>query len=138
MSQETKHFYEFGPFRLDPLKRRLMRDGEPVRLTPKALDLLLVLVEASGRTVEKDELLEKVWAGTIVEENNLNQNITALRKSLGDSRQDSQYIVTVPGVGYRFVAEVRTVDACANPAAFAIPARSTPRAVCEGCMPVSA
>src|SRR6185436_1545152 len=110
MSQQIKHFYEFGPFRLDPLKRRLMRDGDPVRLTPKALDLLLVLVEASGRTVEKDELLEKVWPGTIVEENNLNQNITALRKSLGDSRQDSQYIATVPGRGYRFVADVRKVE----------------------------
>lgn len=110
MSEETKHFYEFGPFRLDPRKRRLMRDGEPVRLTPKALDLLLVLIEKRGRTVEKDELLEKVWAGTVVEENNLNQNITALRKSLGDSRQDSQYIATVPGIGYRFVADVRKVN----------------------------
>ena len=110
MSEETKHFYEFGPFRLDQRKRRLMRDGEPLRLTPKALDLLLVLVEERGRTVEKDELLEKVWAGTVVEENNLNQNITALRKSLGDSRQDSQYIATVPGRGYRFVADVRKVE----------------------------
>lgn len=110
MSEQIKHFYEFGSFRLDPLKRRLMRDGEPVRLTPKALELLLVLVEADGRTVEKDELLEKVWAGTIVEENNLNQNITALRKSLGDSRQDSQYIATIPGIGYRFVADVKKVD----------------------------
>jgi TolB-like protein/DNA-binding winged helix-turn-helix (wHTH) protein/Flp pilus assembly protein TadD len=110
MSQQIKHFYEFGPFRLDPLKRRLTSEGEPVRLAPKALELLLVLVEASGRTVEKDELLEKVWAGTIVEENNLNQAITALRKSLGDSRQDSQYIATVPGLGYRFVAEVKRVD----------------------------
>ena len=110
MSEQIKHSYEFGPFRLDPLKRRLMRDGESVRLTPKALDLLVVLVEASGRTVEKDELLEKVWAGTVVEENNLNQNITTLRKSLGDSRQDSHYIATIPGVGYRFVADVRQVD----------------------------
>src|SRR5918992_5356562 len=110
MSEQIKHFYEFGPFRLDPLKRRLMRDGEPVRLTPKALELLLVLIEASGRTVEKEALLEKVWAGTIVEENNLNQSITALRKSLGDSRQDSQYIATIPGVGYRFVADVQVVE----------------------------
>src|SRR5918998_5702701 len=107
MSEQIKHFYEFGPFRLDPLKRRLMRDGEPVRLTPKAFDLLLVLVEERGRTVEKDELFAKVWPGVTVEENNLNQNITALRKSLGDSRQESQYIATIPGVGYRFVAEVR-------------------------------
>src|SRR5215207_8142670 len=110
MSEQIKHFYEFGPFRIDPLKRRLLRDGEPVRLTPKAFDLLLVLVEESGRTVEKDELLEKVWAGTVVEENNLNQNITALRKSLGDSRQDSRYIATIPGLGYRFVADVKRVD----------------------------
>ena len=110
MSQQKKHFYDFGPFRIDPLKRRLLRAGEIVRLTPKAFDLLLVLVEESGRTLEKDELLERVWPGTAVEENNLNQNITALRKSLGDSRQESQYIATLPGVGYRFVAEVRKVE----------------------------
>ena len=110
MSEENKHFYEFGPFRLDPLKRRLTRDGEPVRVTPKAFDLLLVLVEARGRTIEKSELFEKVWAGTVVEENNLNQNITALRKSLGDSRQESQYIATIPGLGYRFVADVTKVE----------------------------
>src|SRR5215216_326196 len=110
MSEQKQHFYEFGPFRLDPLKRRLLRDGEPLRLTPKAFDLLLALVEESGRTVEKDELLDKVWPGTAVEENNLNQNITALRKCLGDSRQDSQYIATIPGLGYRFVAEVRRID----------------------------
>ncbi|HLM24382.1 MAG TPA: winged helix-turn-helix domain-containing protein [Pyrinomonadaceae bacterium] len=111
MSEQKQHFYEFGPFRLDPLKRRLLRDGEPIRLTPKAFDLLLALVEESGRTIEKDELLDKVWPGTAVEENNLNQNITALRKSLGDSRQDSQYIATISGVGYRFVADVKKVDA---------------------------
>ena len=110
MSEQKKHFYDFGPFRIDPLKRRLLRGEEIIRLTPKAFDLLLVLVEESGRTVEKDELLEKVWPGTVVEENNLNQNITALRKSLGDSRQESQYIATIPGIGYRFVAEVRRVE----------------------------
>lgn len=110
MSEQKPHLYEFGPFRLDPLKRRLLRDGEALRLTPKAFDLLLALVEESGRTVEKDALLERVWAGTIVEENNLNQNITALRKLLGDSRQESQFIATIPGVGYRFVAEVRRVE----------------------------
>jgi TolB-like protein/DNA-binding winged helix-turn-helix (wHTH) protein/Tfp pilus assembly protein PilF len=110
MSEEKRHFYEFGPFRLDPQKRRLMRDGEVLRLTPKAFDLLLVLVEERGRTVEKDELFEKVWPDVVVEENNLNQNITALRKSLGDSRQESQYIATIPGVGYRFVAEVSEVS----------------------------
>ena len=110
MSQQKKHFYEFGPFRIDVLKRRLVRDGEVIRLTPKAFELLLVLVEESGRTIEKDELLDRIWPGTAVEENNLNQNITALRKSLGDSRQQSQYIATIPGIGYRFVAEVRKVE----------------------------
>jgi TolB-like protein/DNA-binding winged helix-turn-helix (wHTH) protein/Tfp pilus assembly protein PilF len=110
MSEQKKHFYEFGPFRIDVVKRRLLRDEEVIRVTPKAFDLLLVLVEESGRTVEKDELLDRVWPGTAVEENNLNQNITALRKSLGDSRQESQYIATIPGIGYRFVAEVRRVE----------------------------
>lgn len=110
MSQQKKHFYDFGPFRIDPLKRRLLRDGEMIRLTPKAFDLLLVLVEEGGKTIEKDELLDRVWPGTAVEENNLNQNITALRKSLGDSRQESQYIATISGIGYRFVAEVRRVE----------------------------
>ncbi len=112
MSEEKQHFYEFGHFRLDPHKRWLMRDGEVLRLTPKAFDLLLVLVEERGRTVAKDELFKRVWAGVVVEENNLNQNITALRKLLGDSRQESQYIATIPGVGYRFVAGVSEVPLC--------------------------
>lgn len=114
MSLQPKQFYEFGPFRLDAVKRRLLRDGELVKLTPKAFETLLALVEQRGTTVEKDELLNKVWAGTAVEENNLNQSITALRKSLGDSRQESRYIATIPGVGYRFVAEVKEVDSPAG------------------------
>jgi TolB-like protein/DNA-binding winged helix-turn-helix (wHTH) protein/Tfp pilus assembly protein PilF len=114
MSVQAKHFYKFGPFYLDAVKRRLMRDGELVKLTPKAFETLLALVEQRGKTIEKDELLNKVWAGTAVEENNLNQSITALRKSLGDSREKSEYIATIPGVGYRFVAEVREVEAAAD------------------------
>src|SRR5688572_18060749 len=109
MSSQEKHLYEFGPFRIDPLKRRLLRDEEPLPLTPKAFDTLLVLVEQSGKTIEKDELMRKVWPDAIVEENNLTQNITALRKSLGDSRHDSQYIATIPSLGYRFVADVKKV-----------------------------
>src|SRR5918997_6857733 len=73
MSGQKKHFYKFGPFRLDPVKRRLLRDGEPVPLTPKAFETLLALVRQSGRTVEKDELMRRVWPGAVVEENNLNQ-----------------------------------------------------------------
>jgi eukaryotic-like serine/threonine-protein kinase len=109
MSGQGKQLYEFGPFRLDPVKRRLLRDGEPVALTPKAFETLLALVRQSGKTVEKDDLMRKVWPGAVVEENNLNQNITALRKCLGDSRQASRYIATIPGLGYRFVAEVKFV-----------------------------
>lgn len=109
MSGEGKYFYEFGRFRLDSVKRRLLRDGEPVRLTPKAFDTLLILVQSSGRTVEKDELMQLVWPDAVVEENNLNQNISALRRALGDSRDESHYIATIPGLGYRFVAEVNTV-----------------------------
>lgn len=110
MSVQLKHFYQFGPFCLDPVKRRLLRDGEVVKLNPKAFETLLALIEQRGKTIEKEELLKKVWAGVAVEENNLNQSITALRKSLGDSRQESQYIATIPGIGYRFVADVQEVE----------------------------
>ncbi|HEX8116109.1 MAG TPA: winged helix-turn-helix domain-containing protein, partial [Pyrinomonadaceae bacterium] len=109
MSGQERLLYEFGPFRLDPVKRRLLRDGEPVQLTPKAFETLLALVQQSGRTVEKDDLMRRVWGGAVVEENNLNQNITALRKCLGDTRQASRYIATIPGLGYRFVADVKHV-----------------------------
>src|SRR4051812_48276051 len=102
MSNQEKHFYEFGPFRLDPVKRRLLRDGEMIPLTPKAFDTLLALVRQSGQTIEKDDLMQIVWPGSVVEENNLNQNISALRRLLGDSRQESQYIATISRLGYRF------------------------------------
>lgn len=107
MLKSPKHFYEFGPFRLDTVKRRLVRDGEVVSLTPKAFETLLVLVENSGRVVEKDDLMDKVWAGLAVEENNLTQNISALRKALGERRDEPQYILTVSGLGYRFIASVK-------------------------------
>src|SRR3954452_13981185 len=109
MSAQESQLYEFGPFRLDPVKRRLLRDGEPVPLTPKAFETLLALVQQSGKTVEKDDLMRRVWPDAVVEENNLNQNITALRKCLGDTREASRYIATIPGLGYRFVAEVPSV-----------------------------
>jgi DNA-binding winged helix-turn-helix (wHTH) protein/tetratricopeptide (TPR) repeat protein len=106
MVRTAKHFYEFGPFRADALKRRLLRGDEVVPLTPKAFDTLLFLVENSGRLVEKEDLMERVWPGIAVEENNLTQNISALRKALGERRGEPQYIATVPGLGYRFIASV--------------------------------
>lgn len=99
--------YEFGDFRLDAAKRLLLRGGVIVQLTPKALDVLVMLVSRQGQIVGKDELLRHVWPDTIVEENNLNVNVSLLRKTLGEKPNDHRFIVTVPGLGYQFVAEVR-------------------------------
>jgi TolB-like protein/DNA-binding winged helix-turn-helix (wHTH) protein/Tfp pilus assembly protein PilF len=104
---ESEPTYEFGPFCLHSQKRLLWRDGEPVSLAPKVFDTLLVLIEHRDRVVTKDELLERVWAGTVVEEGGLTRNISVLRKALGEKPDEHQYVVTVPGRGYRFVANVR-------------------------------
>ena len=106
MSNRTKHLYRFGPFELDAAKRLLLREGEPVPLTPKVFDTLLVLVENSGQVLEKDELMKKLWPDAVVEENNLNQCISTLRKALQESAGEHRYIVTIPGRGYQFVASV--------------------------------
>lgn len=100
--------YEFEDFRLDLSRRVLLRDGAPVHLTPKAFDTLLALVRRRGLVAEKDELLREVWPDTFVEEATLTQNISTLRKALGQERGNShQYIETVPRHGYRFAARVR-------------------------------
>jgi DNA-binding winged helix-turn-helix (wHTH) protein/TolB-like protein/Tfp pilus assembly protein PilF len=104
-----KHFYQFGPFTLDVDKRLLFREGEPIALTPKALDTLIVLVENAGTTLDKEELIRKVWPDSFVEEGNLTVNISTIRKSLGERPNWHQYIATVPGKGYRFVADVKEV-----------------------------
>jgi DNA-binding winged helix-turn-helix (wHTH) protein/TolB-like protein len=106
MNAPTEAFYEFGPFRVDARKRLLLRDCKVVPLTPKAFELLLALVESGGRVIEKDELMNKIWADTAVEESNLAHHISVLRKALGESRDEHHYIVTVPGRGYSFVASV--------------------------------
>jgi DNA-binding winged helix-turn-helix (wHTH) protein/Flp pilus assembly protein TadD len=97
--------YEFGPFRLDPAERLLLRDGNPVSLTSKAFDVLLLLVQNSGHLIQKDEILRLVWPNTFVEEGTLAQNVFLLRKTIKD-RKGRQYIQTVPKRGYRFVAKV--------------------------------
>ena len=107
MKDQAKRFYVFGGFRIDATERVLFDDKEIVSLTPKVFDTLLVLVENSGRLVSKDELMEKVWPDSFVEENNLAQNISALRKALGEEGGGQKYIKTVPKRGYRFIAEVR-------------------------------
>jgi Tol biopolymer transport system component/DNA-binding winged helix-turn-helix (wHTH) protein len=111
MSSQGRHFYEFGPYRVDPEQRILWRGNEPVALQPKAFETLLVLVQHGEGVVAKDELMNRVWEGTFVEESNVAQTIFVLRKALGDSGGEQRYIVTVPGRGYRFVQRVRLVAA---------------------------
>jgi DNA-binding winged helix-turn-helix (wHTH) protein/Tol biopolymer transport system component len=104
---ETRKIYAFAEFHLDMRKRVLLKDGSPLALNPKAFDLLAMLVKRSGEVLSKDELLETIWAGQIVEENNLTVQISALRKILGERKDERRFIVTVPGKGYKFVADVR-------------------------------
>ncbi|HJU53281.1 MAG TPA: winged helix-turn-helix domain-containing protein, partial [Pyrinomonadaceae bacterium] len=107
MSESTTQFYAFGPFLIDVARRRLSRDGEPVPLKSKVFELLLVMVEGRGRLLEKEELLKAVWPGQFVEEANLSVSVSALRRALGEKAGEHLYIVTIPGRGYRFVADVR-------------------------------
>lgn len=107
MIDEQKQVYEFDEFRLDVMKRQLLRQGEVVPLYSKAFDLLLVMLQNGGRDLTKDELLETVWPGQMLEEANLTVNMSAVRKALGDKAAQPRYIVTIPGHGYRFVAHVR-------------------------------
>src|SRR6266496_3016955 len=107
MLLQVQEIYEFGPFRLDPGEGRLLRGDLTVALTPKAFETLALLVQKSGHLVRKDELIERVWHDTVVEESNLNVIIHTLRKALGDDPRESKYIETVAKCGFRFVAEVR-------------------------------
>jgi len=106
MSESSHLAYEFGHFRLEPRERRLLLDGRSLPLTGKAFDTLCVLVRHHGTLVSKQELLDAVWPGTSVEENNLDRSISTLRKTLGDKTAEPLFIQTVPRVGYRFVARV--------------------------------
>jgi len=107
MVRQASHIYEFGPFQLVPEERQLLRDNQPVPLTPKSFDLLVVLVENSGHLIEKGELLKRIWPDSFVEEANLSVNVSALRRALGEGPNEHQYVETVPRRGYRFVAGVK-------------------------------
>lgn len=105
----SPRFYRFDDFEIDALKRQLLRRGQPVTLQPKAFDLLLALVENGGRLLTKDDLLNLVWPDQIVEESNLTVHMSALRKALGEQRDQRRFVLTEPGRGYRFVADVSEV-----------------------------
>src|SRR5882762_9242562 len=102
-SRPTPASFEFAGFRLIPTERRLLHGAEQVPLAPKIFDTLLLLVENSGRLLDKDTLLAQLWPGTFVEEATLARNISDLRKALGETAQEHRYIETVPKCGYRFV-----------------------------------
>ncbi|HKC65859.1 MAG TPA: tetratricopeptide repeat protein [Pyrinomonadaceae bacterium] len=106
MSRSAKYIYEFGPFHLDTVERRLLRERQHVPLTPKAYDILLLLVQNNGHMLEKDELMKEVWPDSFVEEGNLTRYISTLRKTLGRNVNGQQYIETISKRGYRFVAQV--------------------------------
>src|SRR5687767_8160990 len=106
MPAKSKQFYEFGTFRLDPYEKVLLNQDKPVPLTPKVFDTLAILVENTGKLLEKDELMQRLWQDRFVEESNLTSNIKMLRKALGDDAARPEFIETVPRRGYRFIAEV--------------------------------
>lgn len=101
-----EHLYRFDEFQVDPVRRLLLRDGEPVAITPKALAILVVLLENQGKVVPKEELIRQVWGAGYVSDANLTQNISFARKALGERAGDRRYIVTVPGRGYCFAAPI--------------------------------
>ena len=109
MGLQVSELYEFGRYRLDKQRARLWRDGHPVPLTTKALEMLVVLVDHEGELVTKQHLMAKLWPDSFVEEGNLAQHVFHLRKALGETAEDSKYIVTIPGKGYRFVGDVRKI-----------------------------
>ncbi len=108
MDTVLPHFYEFGPFCLDTQEKLLLRQDERIPLTMKAFETLLILLERHGHIVEKSEIMQRVWPDAVVEENNLTQNISAIRKALGENGQTPSFIETFPRRGYRFIGEVRT------------------------------
>ncbi len=115
MSQVKRCLYEFEDFTLDTAKQLLTRGNSPVTLTPKTYDTLICLVENRGRLLSKDELMKAVWPNSFVEESNLTQQISMIRRALGESAGEDRYIVTVAGRGYRFAAPITVVNTEAPP-----------------------
>jgi DNA-binding winged helix-turn-helix (wHTH) protein/tetratricopeptide (TPR) repeat protein len=123
----SDHQISFGQFRLDLTGQGLTRDGKPVPLGSRALDILGVLALAKGNLVTKDQLMERVWPGRVVEENNIQVHISALRKALDDGKNGQSHVMTVPGRGYRLIGlAVGSVDT-KDPPASARPSAAKPR-----------
>jgi DNA-binding winged helix-turn-helix (wHTH) protein/Flp pilus assembly protein TadD len=126
MEQQIKELYEFGPFRLDPPERRLICDGHIVSLTPRAFDVLVILIRSNGHIIEKSQLMREVWGNCFVEEGNLAVAISTLRKALGDDAgKERKYIQTVAKHGYRFVGNVNEVREEVHPSSSALQIQSS-------------
>lgn len=129
MGEEVTPVYEFGPFHLDAAERQLLRDGQVVPLAPKAFEALLALVESGGRTLTRDDLINKLWPESFVEEGNLKVTIFKLRKALGAPSDQTQYIETIPRRGYRFIVPVHACGQEAMP--LLLEKRTTARVLIE-------
>ncbi|MEO7539836.1 MAG: winged helix-turn-helix domain-containing protein [Pyrinomonadaceae bacterium] len=128
MGESSGYFFEFGEFQLHPVERQLLIAGKVIPLTPKAFDTLCILVENNGHLLEKNRLMELLWADAFVEEGNLADNISKIRQALGDSRKEPRFIETVSGRGYRFIADVRRREAEAEERSLAKSETLIPRA----------
>lgn len=111
MTDSPRTLFRFGPFVLDPANRRLTRDDQPMAITGRPFDILVALVRRPGELIDKGTLIDQVWGDTAVEEGNLARNVSTLRKVLGDDSDTPQYVATIPGRGYQFVAPVEVVSA---------------------------
>jgi len=121
MGSPVKHLYEFGPFQLDAAERLLRRGSERIDLPPRVFDLLVLMAQSDARLLTKDELMDRIWPDSSVEENNLTQAVYLLRRVLRDGEDGARFIETVPKRGYRFIAQVRDrasdADSSASPSA---------------------
>ncbi|MFC7610804.1 winged helix-turn-helix domain-containing protein [Teichococcus aestuarii] len=129
---ESGEEIRFGGFTLLPRRKRLLREGEPVRIGQRALDLLIALAQRPGEVLDRGALLPAVWPGRHIEDSNLRAQVAALRRALGESEAEARHVLTVPGRGYSFVAPLETGPA---PPFHAPPRRRRrPRCRC-GCSP---
>jgi DNA-binding winged helix-turn-helix (wHTH) protein/tetratricopeptide (TPR) repeat protein len=110
MNELKPLFYEFDEFSVDTERRLLLRGGQPISLTPKVFDTLIVFLENRGEVVSKDMLMHELWSDSFVEEANIAQNVAVLRRALGEKAKENKFLVTIPGRGYRFVADVKAID----------------------------
>src|SRR5688500_18028169 len=126
MHDPPRKIYNFDGYRLDPLKRKLERDGHGIHLPAKAFDLLVVMAENSGTLMEREKLFELLWPSQFVEESNLSVTVSALRKALGEQKGKERYIVTIPRQGYRFIADVTSEEPLIEPDAAGAQSAASP------------